>query len=225
VLFEGAYIIRPASPAAWSLALGNRFFNEITAYLIPTPRKKISGMRFASLAILFNGPPLHPSDRVRWRCVCVVITLKCAFYYYYCGQVPYADAVPLYTHTYTTAVTTLRIVYLYTCARAFLLILLLIHVFCCNTGPAPDGLTRFSYLLCTGRVARAVSRRFSYSSLLSNGFAAVVVPDLSYANNIYVHTSLRYTYPTHLTDVVVNGFRKRLVRRYASEKQLTLASG
>jgi len=158
--------------------------------------------------------------------VCVVITLKCAFYYYYCGQVPYAVAVfPLYT--YITAATTRRVAYLYTCARAFLLILLLIHVlpFCCNTGPAPDGLTRFSYLLCTGRVARAVSRRRRCcSSLLSNGFAAAVVQDLSYANNIYVHIlSSRYIHPTQLTDVILNGFRKRLMRRYAGEERLTRA--
>jgi len=150
-------------------------------------------MRISSLAILFNGPPLHPSDRVRWRCVCVVITLKCAFLLLLlrAGTIRSRCCSPLHTHTHThtTAATTLRIVYLCTCERALLLILLLIHVlpFCCNTGPAPDGLTRFSYLLCTGRVARAVSRRHRCSSLLSNGFAAAVVPDLSYANYIYVH--------------------------------------
>jgi len=136
------------------------------------------------------GPSL-PGVRVRWRCVCVVITLKCAFF---------IIIIAGRYHTQLCCCSPLRtpqprqhsVVYsvpVYLCARSSSSSYSLTYCLSvCNSGPAPDGLTRFSYLLCTGRVARAVYRH-RRSSLLSNGFAAAVV----YTRHLLTHTSYRTT--------------------------------
>jgi len=143
------------------------------------------------------GPSL-PGVQVRWRCVCVVITLKCAF------LLLLLRAGTIHSRCCCSPLRTPQprqhfVVYsvpVYLCARSSSSSYSFTYCLSvCNSGPAPDGLTRFSYLLCTGRVARAVYRR-RRSSLLSNGFAAAVV----HTRHLLTHTSYRTTYYTHTTN-------------------------
>lgn len=184
-------------------------------------------MRIASLAILFNGP-LSP------RCSgAVAVRVRgynlevCFFFIIIIAGRYHTQSLLLFPSIRTPQPRQHFVVYgvpVYLCARSSSSSYSFTYCLSvCNSGPAPDGLTRFSYLLCTGRVARAVYRR-RQSSLLSNGFAAAVV----YTRHLLTHTSYRTAYYTHTTDFIRttyidNGFRKRFVRRDAREEKLTRA--